>query len=229
MRLIRYIGLTRTGLTTKMVSKISRAVASIPVQYYPAVHMLPQRLEIQKVDCTAIAFLFSTRMKIDMELSSRCSLTLRRCKNCSLLAVRRVSNWSRLLGASSTFLRPNESTRIRGVCCARRRAGPPHRCSARNHGCGARNHRSAARMRRAQPSVPLEHQHENSSTSLRPSRAHAAAGGLSESRLISYTFRGVSCNISSFHWYIPGICLSYVTYHIMNRPNSNWTSILTNS
>ena len=146
----------------------------------------------------------------DMELSRRCSLTLRRCKNCSLHAVRRVSNWSRLLGASSTFLRPNESTRIRGVCCARRRAGPPHGCSARNHGCGARNHRSAARMLRAQPSVPLEHQHENSSTSLRPSRAHAAAGGLSESRLISYTFRGVSCNISSFHWYIPGICLSYV-------------------
>ncbi len=24
------------------------------------------------------------------------------------------------------------------------------------------------------------------------------------------TTRGVSCNISSYHWYIPGICLSYV-------------------
>jgi hypothetical protein len=58
MRLIRYIGLTRTGLTTKMVSKISRAVASIPIPYDPAVHMPPPRLEIQKVDCTAIAFLF---------------------------------------------------------------------------------------------------------------------------------------------------------------------------
>ncbi len=111
MRLIRYIGLTRTGLTTKMVSKISRAVASIPIPYDPAVHMPPPRLEIQKVDCTAIAFLLSTSMKIDMELSRRCSLTLRRCKNCSLHAVRRVSNWSRLLQTSSTFLRPNESTR----------------------------------------------------------------------------------------------------------------------
>jgi len=65
MRLTRYIGLTRTGLTTKMVSKMSRAVASIPIPYDPAVHVPPPRIEIQKVDSTAIAFLLSTSMKID--------------------------------------------------------------------------------------------------------------------------------------------------------------------
>ena len=46
-RHIEYLGLTRTGLSTVMVRRISLAISQI--RYKPAVHIKPARLELQKV------------------------------------------------------------------------------------------------------------------------------------------------------------------------------------